>query len=80
MITASRILIASVRSQSIPMGSVLSLEAGGSDARFKARPIEGVKSANIMDEPGDTHFRWPAKTNCAFSILNVTRRGLYREL
>lgn len=43
-----RSIIASV-SQGFPIGAILTLEAGGSDIRFKTRPIEGAHST--VSEP-----------------------------
>ena len=43
-------LIASL-SLSFPIGAVMTLETGGSDVRFKPRPIEGTDSAHIQEEP-----------------------------
>ena len=70
-----RSLLASL-SQSFPMGSVLTLEAGGSDARFKARPIEGVNSANIMDEPGTLILDGQQRLTALFQSL-MSQEGVY---
>ena len=45
-----RSLIASV-SREFPIGSVLTLKAGGTDMHFETRLIEGVNTANVRREP-----------------------------
>ena len=70
-----RSLLASL-SQSFPMGSVLTLEAGSPDIRFKTRPIEGVNSISNMDEPNTLILDGQQRLTALFQSL-MSQEGVY---
>ena len=70
-----RSLLASL-SQSFPMGSVLTLEAGGPDIRFKTRVIEGVDSTNTTDEPNTLILDGQQRLTALYQSL-MSQEGVY---
>lgn len=70
-----RSLLASL-SQSFPMGSVLTLEAGSPNLRFKTRPIEGVNSIGNMDDPNTLILDGQQRLTALFQSL-MSQEGVY---